>query len=212
MTEQDKRRAIIDACLSMNRTGLNSGTSGNISIRHGDGLLLTPTAIPYERLTPEDIVFLGMDGRVEGRHNPSSEWRFHRDILAARPEAGAVVHAHAPFCTVLAIMNRPIPPIHYMVAVAGGSDIRVAPYALYGTEELSRNALAALEGRTACLLEHHGLIAIGTTLDKAMWLAHEVEALARQYHGCLALGTPRELSPAQMDEVMAKISGYGHQG
>jgi len=211
-TEQAKRKAIIASCLEMNRVGINQGTSGNISVRHEDGLLITPTSIPYDDLAPEDIVRLSADGTPEGRHRPSSEWRFHRDILRDRPDVNAVVHAHPTYATILAIMGLEIPPIHYMVAVAGGPTIRCAPYAIFGSEELSQNAVAALEGRQACLLEHHGAIAVGTSLAKAMWLAVEVETLARQYHGCLQVGTPRLLSEAQIAAVSAKLGTYGHKG
>ena len=210
--ERQKREEIIRHCLEMNRSGLNQGTSGNLSLRHGEGLLITPTALPYEGMQPEDIVYLHMDGTAEGRHKPSSEWRFHRDILRDRPDVNAVVHAHPTYCTILAIMNREIPPVHYMIAAAGGSTIRCAPYAIYGSEELSQNALDALQGRSACLLEHHGLIAIGRTLPRAMWLAVEVETLAKQYHGCLQIGEPRLLSEAQIAAVLEKFSGYGLAG
>eukprot|EP01037_Dinobryon_pediforme_P030458 gene30458-34548_t len=132
--------------------------------------------------------------------------------MRERPEVNAILHAHPTHCTILSIMNRAIPPIHYMVAVAGGSTIRCAPYAIFGSEELSRNAVAALEDRSACLLEHHGMIAVGKSLAKALWLAVEVEALARQYHGCLQIGEPRLLSEQQIQDVIDKISGYGHQG
>ncbi|MCE6958983.1 L-fuculose-phosphate aldolase [Cereibacter sphaeroides] len=207
--ELAKRKAIIDACLEMNRSGLNQGTSGNISVRHGEGLLITPTAMAYGSLEPEDIVYLAMDGTATGRHRPSSEWRFHRDILAARPEANAVVHAHPLACTTLAILNRPIPAVHYMIAAAGGPTVRVAPYAIYGSEELSQHAVAALEGRFACLLEHHGMIAIGPTLARTMWIAEEVETLAKQYLGCLQLGEVRLLSDEQIAAVVEKFAGYG---
>jgi L-fuculose-phosphate aldolase len=205
-----KRQALIDCCLRMNASGLNQGTSGNVSLRHGEGLLITPTSLPYDRLVPEDIVYLEMDGSAHGPHKPSSEWRFHRDILAARPEANAVLHAHPTYCTTLAILGKGIPPLHYMVAVFGGADIRCAPYAIYGSEALSRHALAAMEGRKACLLAHHGMIAAGRDLDQAFWLAEELETLARQYHGCLALGgEPPLLSESQIQDVIDKIAGYG---
>lgn len=213
MTDLDKRRLIIAHCLEMNRTGLNQGTSGNISMRHGEGLLITPTSLPYEGMQPEDIVYLHRDGTAQGRHAPSSEWRFHRDIMLARPDVNGIVHAHPTYCTILSIMNLEIPPIHYMIALAGGANIRVAPYAIFGSEELSRNAVQALQGRDACLLEHHGLIAVGTSLPRAMWMAIEIETLARQYHGCLAIGTPRLLSEQQIQDVADKVAGsYGHQG
>ncbi|MBK5934577.1 L-fuculose-phosphate aldolase [Rhodovulum imhoffii] len=210
VSEQDRRQAIIRACLDMNRLGLNQGSSGNISLRHAEGLLITPSSIPYEALVPEDIVFLGMDGTPHGSRKPSSEWRFHRDILRARPELNAVVHAHAPYCTTLAIQHRHIPAVHYMVAAAGGDSIRCAPYATFGTQALSDAVLEALKGRKACLMAHHGMLATEASLEKAMWLAVEVEALARQYHGALLLGTPPVLTRAQMAEAVAQFSaGYG---
>jgi len=161
--DREKRQSIIDACRSMNALGINQGTSGNISLRHSEGLLITPTSTPYEAMQPEQIVFMGLE----------------------------------------------IPPIHYMIACAGGDSIRVAPYATFGTQELSEHAVRALEGRLACLLEHHGMIAVGASLSKAMWLAVEVETLARQYHGCLQIGTPRLLPKAEIENVLGRIAGYG---
>lgn len=207
-----KRQSIIDACRQMNALGINQGTSGNISLRHDDGLLITPTSMPYDTMQPEDIVFMKLDGAFDAKQRPSSEWRFHRDILKARAEVNAVVHAHPPYSTILAIMGREIPPIHYMIASAGGETIRCAPYATFGTEELSRHAVAALEDRFACLLAHHGMIAIGPSLAKAMWLAVEVETLARQYHGCLQIGTPPLLSKEEIEKVRLRMAGYGHAG
>lgn len=209
-SEIEVRKSIISHCLLMNSLGINQGTSGNISIRHGDGLLITPTSVPYDQIEVEDIVHLTLDGVATGRKRPSSEWRFHCDIMRERTDVNAIVHTHPTYCAVLSIMHMPIPPIHYMVAVAGGHDIRCAPYAIFGSEELSRNAVAALRDRRACLLAHHGMIAVGSTLEKAMWLAVEVETLARQYHGCLQLGEPPLLSIEQIEEVSAKMSGYGH--
>ena len=210
--EREKRQSIIDACRSMNALGINQGTSGNISLRHGKGLLITPTSVPYETMQPEQIVFMDLDGSFDPAQRPSSEWRFHLDILKARPEVNAVVHAHPTYSTILAIMGLEIPPIHYMIAVAGGDTIRCAPYATFGTQELSEHAVKALEDRLACLLEHHGMIAVGPSLSKAMWLAVEVETLARQYHGCLQIGTPRLLSKAEIKNVLGRIAGYGPTG
>src|SRR4051812_23643471 len=171
------RQAIIDACREMSAVGINQGTSGNISVRTDDGILLTPSGVPYDTMCPDDIVAMKWDGSWTAANGrvPSTEWRFHLDILREKPEANAVVHAHPIFCTIIAIMNRPIPAIHYMIAAAGGNDIPCAPYAQYGTAELSQAALDALRYRRACLLAHHGLIAIGPNLRKAMWLAVEVE-------------------------------------
>jgi L-fuculose-phosphate aldolase len=210
MSDRAKRQSIIDACLRMNSLGINQGTSGNISLRHEDGLLITPTGTPYETMQPEQIVFMKLDGSVETNQRPSSEWRFHRDILKARPEVNAVVYAHPTYSTILAIMDMAIPAVHYMIACAGGNTIRCAPYATFGTEELSHHAVAALEDRWACLLAHHGMIAIGSSLDKAMWLAVEVETLARQYHGCLQIGTPPLLPRAEIENVRGRMAGYGH--
>jgi L-fuculose-phosphate aldolase len=207
--DREKRQSIIDACLRMNALGINQGTSGNISLRHDAGMLITPTSVPYEAMRPEQIVYMGLDGAFDPAQRPSSEWRFHLDILRARPEVNAVVHAHPPYSTILAIMGLEIPPIHYMIAVAGGDTIRCAPYATFGTQELSEHAVRALEGRFACLLEHHGMIAVGPSLTKAMWLAVEVEALARQYHGCLQIGTPRLLPKEEINNVLSRIAGYG---
>lgn len=204
-----KRQSIIDACLRMNQLGINQGTSGNISVRHDGGLLITPTSVPYEMIRPEQIVYMELDGSHDPAQRPSSEWRFHLDILRARPDTNAVVHAHPPYATTLAIMGLEIPPIHYMIACAGGDTIRCAPYATFGTQELSQHAVSALEDRLACLLEHHGMIAVGTSLSKAMWLAVEVETLARQYHGCLQIGKPRLLPKAEIENVLSRMAGYG---
>ncbi|QNQ61284.1 class II aldolase/adducin family protein [Brucella sp. 6810] len=209
--ELEKRQAIIEACLEMNRLGINQGTSGNISVRHEDYILITPTSTPYDKLTTDSIVRLEMDGKTQGPLAASSEWRFHRDIMLARPDVNAIVHAHPTYSTILAIMGLPIPPIHYMIAVAGGDDIRCAPYATFGSQELSEHAVEALKGRKACLLEHHGIIAVGTTLPKALWLSVEVETLARQYHGALQIGEPRLLPREEIARVLDKMGNYGHK-
>ena len=208
--DREKRQSIIDACLRMNTLDINQGTSGNISLRHGEGMLVTPTSTPYEAMQPEHIVYMHLDGSHDPAQRPSSEWRFHRDILKARPEVNAIVHAHPPYSTMLAIMGMEIPPVHYMVACAGGDTIRCAPYATFGTQELSEHAVRALEDRLACLLEHHGMIAVGPSLAKAIWLAVEVETLARQYHGCLQIGTPPLLSTDEIEKVRLRMAGYGH--
>ena len=214
-SERVVRQQIIDLCLEMNRNGINQGTSGNISARHGDAMLLTPSATPYEALTPEMIVSVPLKGDGSdwsGPLKPSTEWRFHRDILRARPDAGAVVHAHPIFATTLAMTRRAIPACHYMVAVFGGTDVKCSGYARYGTEALSREALAALDGRTGCLLANHGAITIGSDLDKAMWRMVELETLARQYHHSLLLpGGPVILSDAEIAEVLEGFGSYGLQ-
>lgn len=211
-SEIQKRQSIIDACRQMNARGINQGTSGNISLRDGDGLLITPTSLSYDLMQPEDIVRIRADGTADGRLKPSTEWRFHRDILAARPEVQSVVHTHSIYATIIAILGRSIPAVHYMVAAAGGPDVRCAPYATFGTEELSHNAVAALAGRKACLLDHHGVIATGSSIANALWLAVEVENLARQYHGLLQVtDTPPLLSDEEIANVIARMmGGYGH--
>jgi L-fuculose-phosphate aldolase len=207
--EYDHRREIIAHCLKMNSSGLNQGTSGNLSVRWADGMLVTPSGIAYDTLQPEDIVFMKLDGSYDHPLAPSSEWRFHRDIYVARPEVGAVVHAHPTHCTALAIRGMEIPAVHYMIACAGGPNIRCAGYHTYGTAELSQAAIEALEGRTCCLLANHGMIATGANLAKAMWLAIEMETLARQYIMSLQLGGPNILPDAEIARVVAKFKNYG---
>jgi L-fuculose-phosphate aldolase len=208
------RRELIATAREMNRTGINQGTSGNLSLRCGDGLLITPSGMPYERLEPADIVFLPLDGGdtpiAAGPRKPSSEWRIHRDVYRARPEALALLHAHPVHCAALACLRRPLPAFHYMVAVAGGRDIRCAPYATFGTQALSDHVLAALEGRRACLMANHGLLCLGPDLRSALALAVEIEALARTYLQCLSVGEPVVLDDAEMERVLEKFKGYGN--
>ncbi|MDY7227341.1 class II aldolase/adducin family protein [Hyalangium rubrum] len=210
-SELGLREALIATGRKMNSSGLNQGTSGNLSHRVEGGFLITPTGMDYDALRPEDLVRMRFDGGHEGPRLPSSEWRFHRDILASRPEVNAVLHAHSMFSTTLACLRRPIPPFHYMVAKAGGSSIRCAPYATFGTEELSRHAVAALEGRKACLLANHGLITVGEDLSGAFKLAVEVETLAAMYLRALQVGEPVLLDEAEMAVVLEKFRTYGQQ-
>ena len=209
MDEFALRELIIATALDMNELRLNRGKSGNISARIDKGFLVTPTGLAYESMQPIDIVAMTQDGKARGPRLPSSEWRFHRDIYAARREVGAIVHAHSPFATSIACLGRDIPPFHYMIAVAGGKDIRCAAYATFGTQQLSDHALRALEGRKACLLANHGMIAVGTSLSAALALAVEVEALAEQYWRALQIGTPNVLPDAEMEVVLAKFRTYG---
>lgn len=209
MKHETLRREIIAACQDMNRRGINQGTSGNISVRVPEGLLLTPSGLPYDEMEPADIVLMRLDGSHEGRRKPSTEWRFHRDIIASRPEVGAVVHTHAMFATTLSCLRLDIPAVHYMVAAAGGTTIRCAPYATFGTPELAALALKALEGRSACLLANHGMIAVGPNLKKAMWLAVEVETLAAQYWRALQVGKPYILSDEEVAAVIERFRTYG---
>lgn len=213
MTERDLRESVIATARAMNALGINRGKSGNVSARWHrdafDGFLVTPSGLPYDETTPDDIVAVALDGTARGVRAPSSEWRFHRDIYASRPEIEAIVHTHAPFATTLACLHRAIPPFHYMVAIAGGADIRCAPYATFGTQELSDNALAALEGRRACLLAHHGMIAAAGSLAEALAIAAEVEHLAEVYWRALQIGEPTLLSDAEMARVIEKFRTYG---
>jgi L-fuculose-phosphate aldolase len=212
MTDPDPRVSVLATARAMNAAGLNRGTAGNVSVRHGDGFFVTPTGMDYDESQPEDIVFVGMDGRVDGRSKPSSEWRFHRDIYAARPEAGAIIHTHAPFATALACRGEAIPPFHYMIARFGGADIRCAGYATFGTQELSDEMLEALLARCACLMAHHGMVVFGKDLRQALALAVEFEALCEQYWRVLALGGEARLLPEEeMQRVIAKFRDYGRQ-
>ena len=211
--ERAARQSLIDHCCAMNASGLSLGKSGNASLRWGDGLLITPTGRAYDRLQPEDIVQLEADGRCPpGQLLPSSEWRFHCDILRSHPDTNAVVHVHSTYATALACLGQGIPPFHYMVAVAGGAEIPCADYATFGTPELSANVLRALEGgHRACLMANHGQVATGNTLADAYALAQEVENLARQYLLARSLGPTRDLDAAEMARVIEKFRSYGQQ-
>ena len=212
--EQHKRRDIVAACLWINSSGLNPGTAGNISVRYGDTMLISPSGVPYEQLEPEDIVAMTLTGEygsyvASGTNVPSSEWRFHLDIMRARPDVGAIVHTHSLYATVLACARKDIPPVHYMIAAAGGPSIRCSRYATYGTAELSEAALEALEGRTCCILANHGMIATGPNLAKAQWLAVELETIAKQYYLTLCIGGPVLLGEAEIAQVKERFKGYG---
>ena len=206
------RRALIGGCRELSRLGLSHGTSGNVGVRRDSrSFFISPTGRPYEALEPHDVPLMSLDGLWHGRCRPSSEWRFHRDIFAARPEVGAIVHAHPRYATALACTGRGIAAFHYMVAVAGGEDIRCAPYHTFGSQALSDAVLAALRDRRACLLAHHGLIALGTDLDAALRLAGEVENLAAQYCTALAIGAVEVLDASEMTRVIEKFRTYGRQ-
>jgi L-fuculose-phosphate aldolase len=207
----DPRADVLATARAMNANGLNRGTAGNVSVRHGDGFYVTPTGMDYEESVPEDMVFVRLDGRVEGRRNPSSEWRFHRDIYAARPEAGAVVHTHSPFATALACQEMGVPAFHYMVARFGGADVRCAAYATFGSQELSDAIIVALEDRCACLMAHHGMVVFGRDCEHALALAVELETLCEQFWRVLQLGAPKLLPADEMTRVLAKFASYGQQ-
>jgi len=202
---------VIDTCIAMNTQGINQGNAGNVSVRFENGFLITPSGLAYDRLQPTDIVLVDLDGTSQDRLKPSSEWRMHRDIYTHRVDAGAVLHAHSLFATTLSCLRLDIPAFHYMIAVAGGSDIRCADYALFGTQELSNNMLGALQDRRACLLGTHGMICFHDNLDKVLWLGVEVETLARQYWHAREIGDPVILSETQMQEVMTQFADYGKQ-
>ncbi len=203
---------VIHTAVEMNRSGNNSGSSGNVSARHPDGFLITPTGMAYGDLEATDLVLMSLSGAVVGgTRRPSSEWQFHRDIYASRPEFGAIVHVHSRAATALACLRQPIPAFHYMVAVAGGMDIRCSDYALFGTEALSVAVIAALEQRRACLLANHGLVACGADLSDALQLAIEVELLASQYLLARQSGEPVLLTDEQMTEVLVRFADYGQQ-
>ncbi len=207
--EKGLRRAIIAACQAMNRDGVNQGTSGNISVRWKNGLLITPSGIPYDELAIDDIIFMKMDGSYAHRLAASSEWRFHRDILLERADVNAVVHAHPIYATAFAICGIEIPAVHYMIAAAGGPVIRCSRYATFGTEELSQAVLEALEGRNCALIGNHGMVAAGRDLREALWLAGEVETLCKQYAAALRLGSPRVLGPEEIEKTIEKFKHYG---
>ena len=214
MDELEVRHSIISQCLFMNSSGLNQGNSGNISVRLGDRMLITPTSIPYVELTPEMIASMPIDGEYgayDGPKKPSSEWRFHLDIMKAQPDVSSVVHTHATYSTILAIARKPIPACHYMIAAFGGNDIRVSGYARYGTKALSEHVVAALAGRNGCLMANHGMLTVGSSLKKAMWRAVELETIAKQYYHTLLIGGPVILSPEQIAETMESFSTYGLQ-
>ncbi|MCG7622652.1 class II aldolase/adducin family protein [Epibacterium sp. Ofav1-8] len=208
----ETREAMIEACRALNQSGVNQGTSGNISVRVGADFLITPSGVPYEGLTPDLIVRLPLDPTQQaapGQMKPSTEWPFHRALLVAKPEMQAVVHAHPVHCCALAMNRQSIPACHYMVAAFGGTDVPLAEYALFGSDALSDSVTAAMQERSACLMANHGAVVCGETLEKAMWRMGELEALAKSYIASLSIGTPHILSDAEMAEVLEAFAGYG---
>jgi len=202
---------VLATARAMNAAGINRGSAGNVSARCEGGFLVTPTGMAYDECEPADMVKVGADGTPSGRRKPSSEWRFHHDIYAARPAAGAVVHTHSPFATALACQEQGVPAFHYMVARFGGADVRCAAYATFGSQELSDAIVSALDGRCACLMAHHGMVVFGRDLDQALALAIELENLCEQYWRVLQLGTPKLLPADEMRRVVAKFATYGQQ-
>jgi len=203
------RQSLVDGCRWMNASGFNHGTSGNLSVRIDSGLLITPSGVPYDELTAEDIVAMDMEGRYESRHAASSEWAIHRDLYLAKPDAMAVVHAHPTYCTALAIQGRGIPAVHYMIAFSGGAEIPCCRYETYGTPELSAAVIEAMRERNVTLMAHHGMVAVGPDLRRALWWAAEVENLAKQYHLASQFGEPPLLSAEEVAKVAGKFKSYG---
>ena len=215
MKNLDQRNQIIEYSLKLNSTNLSPLRSGNISLRGNEddieGYLITPSGKKYETLKPEDIVFMGLNEEEENNdsaNKPSSEWRFHRDIYVNKKEANAIVHAHSPHATAVSSHGKAIPPFHYMIALAGGEDIKCAEYATFGTKELSKNVLNALKDRSACLMSNHGQVAFGKNLDQAFELAQEIENICHQYIIALKLGQPKILSFEEMKKVLEKAKNY----
>ncbi len=214
MSEARLRDQIVACCRELDAHGLNRGASGNVSARMGEVMLITPSAVPYAELEPGMIALMPLmaeDGAWEGPRKPSSEWRFHRDLMRARPDIGAVVHTHAPFSTILAIARKPIPAIHYMIAAFGGMQIPVCDYACYGTPELSAAIVRALGDKNGCLMANHGMLTVGPDLTRATWLAFELEALAHQYWHVLQIGGGHVLSEAEIAMVAKGFASYGVQ-
>lgn len=208
MNEQQLRTALLQTSRRLVELGLNRGSSGNASVRHGDGMLITPSALPVSEMTTESMVRMDLEGNVLQGGKPSSEWRFHRDILAARPEIGAVIHTHSIYATTIACLRKDVPPVHYHIAITGGDTIRCAPYTLFGEQTLSDHALEALGDRKACLLGNHGMIALGTDLADALAVAVEVEFVCEIYWRTLQAGEPQILTAQQMHDVKAKFVEY----
>ena len=204
----DLRTQLLRISQRLIELGLNRGTSGNAAVRDGDGMLITPSAVPVSAMTPDSIVRMTFDGSTIVGGKPSSEWRIHGDIFAARPEVGAVIHTHSTFATTLACLRRDVPAVHYMIAAAGGDSIRCAPYSVFGEQTLSDNALEALRERKACLLGNHGMIALGKNLDEALAIAVEVESVCEIYWRALQAGSPHILTAQQMHEVKHKFTDY----
>lgn len=210
MNRQQLSRQIIDTCLAMTKLGLNQGTAGNISVRYQDGILITPTGMPYEQMTEQDIVFVSNQGQHEKGKLPSSEWQFHLAVYQARSDINAVVHNHATYCAAVSILEKSIPPIHYMIAVSGTDHIPCVPYATFGTAKLAQYVAEGIKQSKAILLAHHGLIAAEENLDKALWLANEVELLAKWYIQLLSTQQPIPLlSKQDMAVILEKFKSYG---
>ncbi|MHA3914082.1 class II aldolase/adducin family protein [Halovulum sp. GXIMD14793] len=205
------RQAMVDACLWMNERGLNQGTSGNISVRVASGVLITPSGVPYDQLKPEAMVLIPVKGMPKGNGplKPSSEWPFHQRLHQARPDMPVVLHAHPPYCSILAVQRRAIPACHYMIAAFGGSDVPLADYALYGSQALADNLATILKDRHGCLMANHGATVLGESIARARWRLEELETLARTYLFGQIGGTPHILSDEEIAKVAVAFSSYG---
>lgn len=211
MNEAQLKAEVLKTALATIAGGLNRGSAGNVSVRDKDGFIVTPTGMTYEQAVPDDMVFVGLDGTPHGRRKPSSEWRFHRDIYAQCPDAGAVIHCHSPFATSLACLGVEIPSFHYMIARFGGATVRCASYGTFGSQELSNAIVAALRERCACLMANHGMVVYGHDLEHALALTVEFETLCEQYWRALQIGQPRLLPDEEMERILQKFAGYGQQ-
>jgi len=205
------RQKMVETCRKMNESGINQGTAGNLSVRVDEGFLLTPSSLPYDLMTVDDIIHMDFDGTYVGSRLPSSEWRFHRDILRHRQDINVVLHCHSTYAVVLACHFREIPAFHYMIGIFGGNTVRCAKYATFGTQQLSEYALEALEGRKACLLGKHGQISLGKNMDQALHMGIELETIAKMYAKALTLGEPAILSDEEMQRVRDQMTrmSYG---
>ena len=211
MSGDDPRLTVLEGARAMDAAGLNPGTAGNTGLRHGEAVWITPTGMAARDLVAEDICLVHPDGRSEGRRKPSSEWRLHTEVLAARLDLHAVIHTHAPFCSALAVHSRGIPQFHYMVALFGGTDVPCAPYATFGEAALAEGVARVMGDRKACLMAHHGMLVAGETMAKAITHATVLEELAEVYWRALQIGDPPLLDDAEMARVVAKFSTYGQQ-
>ena len=212
MTKKTKFTALIETALQLQKIGLNHGATGNCSCRDGDTYLITPSGVETQNLSEDKIVRMDFEGNVVdsiSNLKPSSEWRFHQDIMSKRQEVGAVVHTHSIFASTVSLFGNELPPFHYMIAVAGGSSVRCAPYAMFGTQELSDNIIDALLDRKACLIANHGLVSIGANLAEALQIAEEIEHLCQLYIEAKKLGEPNLLNQKQMIEVIERFQSYG---
>lgn len=209
--EQSLRQELVATMVKMETLGLNHGTAGNVSVRHGDDFIVSPSGIAASELTPDMMVLINSQGEYEGDYKPTSEWRMHTGLLLERPDVSAIVHCHSRFATTLACAHKTIPPLHYMTAVTGAGEVRLAPYATFGSQELADGISRTLEGRLACLMANHGQIALGKSLSSALSIASEVEVQASYYYGTLAIGGPVVLADAQIDEVLVEFDTYGQK-